>query len=101
METTITCPLGHECEKAANNKLERCAFFVEIAGVHPQTGDTINEWKCALAWMPILLIENAKTNRGQTAAIESLRNEQVSGQQAFMQLVQAAANKQLNNESEG
>ena len=75
MEVKITCPLGHECEKAIDGHLERCAWYVEIAGVHPQTGDETREWGCSMAWMPILLIENARTNRGQTAALESFRNE--------------------------
>ena len=101
MQIKQTCPLGSECEKALDGVVERCAWFVEIAGTHPQTGDSINESKCAMAWMPILLCENARTNRGQTAAIESLRNEQVSGQQAFNQLIQrvAATRKQIDGRS--
>ena len=44
-------------------------------GAHPQTGEPIRQWKCAVfEWQPILLLEIARTNRGQTHAIESLRN---------------------------
>jgi len=91
MKIKTTCPLGHECEKAVDNTIERCAWYIEVAGKHPQTGEDINEFQCSLTWLPTLLIENARTNRGQTAAIESLRNEQVIGQQQFLRLMQQAA----------
>ena len=80
MEIKTTCPLGHECEKAVNGHLERCAWYIEIAGNHPQTGEDTREWGCSMSWIPILLIENARTNRGQTAALESFRNEMVEAQ---------------------
>ena len=74
IETVITCPLGSKCEEIRDNKLHKCAWHTQLAGMNPQTGEQINEWKCALAWMPILLVENAGTNRGQTAALDSFRN---------------------------
>lgn len=78
IETVITCPLGHTCEEIKDNKINRCAWYTCVAGQHPQSGEQINQWKCAMAWTPILLIENANTNRGQTSAIESFRNEMVN-----------------------
>ena len=92
METIVTCPLGHKCEKTVEgNKLERCAWYVEIAGLHPQTGEETREWQCSLSWLPVLLVENARTNRGQTAALESFRNEMVAGGGQFMKLLALAA----------
>jgi hypothetical protein len=78
IETVITCPLGSKCEEIKDNKLYRCAWYTQLAGTNPQTDETINESKCALAWMPLLLVENAGTNRGQTAALESFRNEVIN-----------------------
>jgi hypothetical protein len=75
MDAVITCPLGAKCEEIKDNKLHRCAWYSELQGKHPQKEENISEWRCALAWMPILLVENAGTNRGQTAAIESFRNQ--------------------------
>lgn len=95
MKIKITCPLGHICEKAENNIIERCAWLVEIEGKNPSSEEIIKDKRCSLAWMPILLVENAQTNRGQTAAVESLRNEQVSGQQQFLSLLQQAATAKL------
>lgn len=78
IETVITCPLGNKCEEIKDNKLYRCAWYTHLAGTNPQTDETINESKCSLAWMPLLLVENAGTNRGQTAALESFRNEVIN-----------------------
>lgn len=96
MEVKYNCPLGHKCEKRVDDEtIERCAWYVEMHGEHPTTKEQLNTFRCSLAWMPILLVENAQTNRGQTAAIESLRNEQVNGQRQFLSLLQQAATKKL------
>jgi len=83
MQEKLTCPLGSDCERAVNGVIERCAWYVKIQGKHPQSEELIDDWRCAMAWQPLLLIENAQMNRGQTAAIESLRNEMKSGQDQF------------------
>ena len=54
-----------------------CAWFMKIAGENPNTGEQTEEWGCAVAWLPILLIENAKQGRHTGAAVESFRNEMV------------------------
>lgn len=77
MEIKLSCPLGHQCEIAKDGAIHRCAWYVQLRGNHPQTGEDVDEWGCAMAWTPVLLVENARTNRGQTAAIESFRNEVV------------------------
>ena len=100
MEIKTTCPLGHECEKAVDGAVHRCAWYVEIVGIHPQTGEDIREWSCSMAWMPVLLVENARTNRGQTAAIESFRNETVKGNEQFADLIsQATKERMLKSDS--
>lgn len=75
IETVLTCPLGHKCEEVREGKIHRCAWFVEMAGSHPSTGETLNEKGCAMAWTPVLLVENARVARGNTQAIESFRNQ--------------------------
>lgn len=91
----ITCPLGSECEKVHDGAIHRCAWYTRLAGQDPQTGEMIDEWKCAMSFIPILLVENANTNRGQTAALEDFRNETVQGQQVFNTLFAQAANNAL------
>jgi len=79
IETVITCPLGSKCEEIKDNKLHRCAWSIELDGTNPSTGKSVKERGCAMAWMPILLIENSKQQRSTAAAVESFRNEVVAG----------------------
>lgn len=77
IKTTITCPLGSQCEQIVSETLHRCAWLVTLAGTNPTTGDTMDEQGCAMAWLPVLLIENSKQQRSTAAAVESFRNEMV------------------------
>jgi len=95
MEPEITCPLGSKCEEIKDNKQYRCAWFTRIAGTLPD-GTATDEWACAISWLPVLTLEMSKTNRGQTAALESFRNETVTGQQQFNQIM-ATATQKLEN----
>lgn len=76
IEIEYTCPLGSKCEEIKDNKIYRCAWYTEIKGTDGQ-GNEVDDWKCAMSWQPILQVEISGTNRGQTAAIESFRNESV------------------------
>ena len=76
MNELATCPLGSVCYEIKDNQPLRCAWHIKLIGTDAQGGQR-DEWGCAIAWMPILQLESARTNRGQTEAIESLRNETV------------------------
>lgn len=80
LEIVTTCPLGSVCEEIKDGKIHRCAWYTEMAGMDPSTGEQIKDSRCAIAWQPILAIEMSATNRGQTQAIESLRNETIKRQ---------------------
>ena len=77
METILSCPLGHKCEEARDGAIHRCAWFTKLAGQLPD-GSQADEQGCAMAWLPVLLVENARVVRGTSAAVESFRNEVVS-----------------------
>ena len=101
-DAKIICPLmgGKPCiEDGAivDGELHACRFWVTVQGKHPQTGEIINNGDCAMAWMPVLMIENSSVNRETGAAIESMRNESVTtGQQLTSAIYMAAnANKQI------
>lgn len=55
-----------------------CCWFTQVRGTHPQTGNEVDEWACAIAWMPVLMINTSKEVRQGAAATESLRNEIVA-----------------------
>jgi hypothetical protein len=52
-----------------------CPLWIQLRGKHPNTGEDVDDWGCAFAWMPMLLIENAKQIRSNAAATESFRND--------------------------
>jgi hypothetical protein len=67
-----TCPLtGDECMQ------HNCEWYTQLRGKNPQTGKDIDEWGCAIHWLPILLCENAAQAKSTGAAVESFRNEMV------------------------
>jgi len=74
----MACPLGVECREVKDNVIHQCTWLVNIQGKHPQSEEVVDEYRCSMAWMPILLVENAQTNRGQTEALEGFRNAMVN-----------------------
>lgn len=72
-----------------------CAWFVKLAGTDPNTGKQIDEFGCAMAWMPMLLIENAQQSRQTGAAVESFRNEMVKQNQTSHDLLEKIKNPTL------
>ena len=72
LEREHWCPLiGEECMKL------KCEWFTQMRGKNPQTGEDVDEWGCAVTWLPMLLIENSQQQRQTGAAVESFRNETV------------------------
>ncbi len=100
IETVMTCPLGSKCEEIKDNKLHRCTWYQSLAGQDPTTGEQVNEWRCAIVWQNIVMVETSMTNRSIAAATESFRNEMVKAQENFNNIMLAAAEQHrlLNNE---
>lgn len=86
LEVKDNCPLNNfePCKKLD------CAWFIQIRGQDPQTGESVDDWGCSMAWMPKLLIENAMHTRHTGAAVESFRNEMVKDNQALLKAYQAS-----------
>ncbi len=87
LKEVITCPLGSKCHEIKNNEIHRCAWHVKLAGMNPNTGESIDEYGCAMVWMPVLLIENSQQQRSTGAAVESFRNEMVKSNEVGQQLL--------------
>lgn len=68
-----------------------CAWFMAIRGTNPNTGADVDEHGCAMAWMPMLLIENSQQQRQTGAAVESFRNEMVKANEQSQQVLLATA----------
>ena len=97
MKIELTCPLGAQCETAKDNTVYRCMWYTRLQGKHPQSEEIIDEWKCAIAWLPIMQVEVAQTNRGQTEAICSMRDETVKRQDFALNIALQNTDKRLIN----
>lgn len=91
-DVKIICPLmgGKPCIEdgtIVDGELHACRFWVTVRGKNPQTGAEIDNGDCAIAWTPILLIENSKVNRETGAAVESFRNEMVKSNETSNQVL--------------
>ena len=82
----------------------RCAWYCQVRGMNPSTGQDVDQWGCAVSWMPLLAIENAQQSRQAGAAVESVRNEIVTATEsnrsvllASVQLVQHALTTGANS----
>lgn len=80
METRFICPLGAKCEEARDGAVHRCGWYTKVVGKDPQSESSFDEWRCAMAWLPVLLVNVAATNQGQTQAICSFRDEMIDRQ---------------------
>lgn len=83
IEPKNNCPLDNfnPCRQL------ECAWFLKIAGKNPNTGAEIEDWGCAIAWLPILTIENSQQQRSTGAAVESFRNEMVKANEATTAMI--------------
>lgn len=74
-----------------------CAWFINVRGTNPNTGEDLDNWGCSVAWLPVLLVENASQSRQTGAAVESFRNEMVRANQASLELLTGEVNARINN----
>lgn len=85
-EEDLICPFHH---KPMSDVCHKCPLWTQIRGKNPQSDEEIDNWGCAVALLPMLLVENAQQSRQGAAATESFRNEMVARADA------ARAEKQL------
>lgn len=71
----------------------QCSWFTQVRGTNPNTGQEVDEWACAIAWLPILLIENSQQQRSTGTAVESFRNEMVKANESATQALLATAHR--------
>ena len=85
LEAKANCPLDgfKPCRQLD------CAWFMKVRGNNPNTGEEIDDYGCAMAWMPVLMIENSQQQRQTGAAVESFRNEMVKANDVSQQVLRA------------
>jgi hypothetical protein len=87
-EVEANCPMNgfNPCKQM------KCAWFIQVRGMNPNTGKEVDEWGCAISWIPTLMIDNSNLQRQTGAAVESFRNEMVRANETNQQVLLAAAN---------
>ena len=85
LEAKANCPL----DKFKPCRELECAWFMKVRGNNPNTGEEIDDYGCAMAWMPVLMIENSQQQRQTGAAVESFRNEMVKANDVSQQVLRA------------
>lgn len=86
-ESKANCPLNgfQPCKQL------ECAWFMQIRGKNPNTGEDVDEWGCSMSWLPMLMIENSQQQRSTGAAVESFRNEMVKANEVSQKVLLATA----------
>jgi hypothetical protein len=75
-----------------------CAWYTRVQGVDMNTGNQVDNYECAISWLPMLLIENSGQQRSTGAAVESFRNEMVKSNEQSHQLLLATAGIMQNED---
>lgn len=90
IKTEIFCHRGHpKCKyfDKENGVMKHCSNYINVAGRDPQTGEAVDDWRCADTWTPILLVQNAMLMQSVRQATESFRDEMIKSNQAIGQAV--------------
>ena len=94
LESKDNCPLN----KFKPCKKFECSWYIKVMGKDPQTNKDIEEWRCAISWFPMLLIENSQRQMQTGAAVESFRNEMVKANEVSNKiLLQSMLNGEKTN----
>src|ERR1700743_93650 len=70
------CPL-HKVD--TSTVCHKCPWWSYGRGKNPQTEEMIDDWRCAVALLPMLLVENAQMQRQTGAAMETFRHGMIKG----------------------
>lgn len=68
----LKCPFW---KKAMNLVCHTCPCWVLVRGKDPQSRNDIDRWDCSVAWLPMLLIENAQQSRQAGASADKVATE--------------------------
>jgi len=77
------CPLHR---KDVSLVCHKCPWWSLVRGKNPQSEELIDDWRCAIALLPMLMIENSQMQRQTGAAVETLRNGIVEAAEQAMQI---------------
>src|ERR1700690_1856044 len=83
----LNCPLH---KKDMSLVCHKCPWWTHLQGTNPNSGDKVNEWSCAISWLPMMLVENSQQTRQAGAAIETFRNVVAKGAETIVAMISQA-----------
>jgi len=81
------CPLNN----FESCKQFECAWFTSVRGKNSNTGEEVDDYGCAIAWLPLLTINSAMQQSQTGSAIESFRNEMVKANEKSIKVLAQAS----------
>lgn len=92
----MTCPLnGKLCKDGVRADFEdqkkQCRWWTHVAGKDPQSEKVIDHYDCAMAWVPVVVLESSQMTRHMTATTQEFRNETKEGFDNFKKAIGQAA----------
>jgi hypothetical protein len=66
---TEMCPLWKRKMKLV---CHNCSWWTHLRGKHPQGEEILDQWGCAIAWMPMLMVENSQMQRQTGASVDKV-----------------------------
>lgn len=71
-DSDMLCP---QFQKELRECCHKCAWYILVRGTNPNDGKDVDAWDCAMAFVPLLLIENSQQQRHTAGEINAFRNE--------------------------
>ena len=87
----LDCP---QWRKPMSECCHKCPWWTKVSGMHPQTGEQMDKWDCAISLLPMLLVNVAREQTQGTAATNDFRNQVL--QRAEMAAVGAQQQRRLS-----
>lgn len=72
----LKCPFW---QKSMDKVCHTCPMWQKVMGKNPQTREEIDRWDCSIAWLPMLLLENAQRQIQTAASVDKVANEIQAG----------------------
>ncbi len=68
----LKCPWH---KKTMADVCHTCPMWTQVRGKNPQSEEEIDRWDCAVALLPLLLIENSQRQMQTAASVDKVANE--------------------------
>ena len=68
----LVCPFHR---KDTSKVCHVCPLWTQVRGADPQSGREIDDWRCAMAWLPTLILDGSQQTRQTGASADKVATE--------------------------